>query len=118
MCRDTPQSATRYWDFDIHEGGGFHLENRMPDGTVYKQWVGYRELKPRVKWVLDWNRERFDAEGKSNDGPHESLVTVEFRDLWDSTEVVLTHEFLPTQELREEVRRGWNGCFDVLERSL
>jgi len=118
MCRDTPQSATRYWDFDIREGGGFHLENRMPDGTVYKQWIGYRELKPPEKLVLDWNWERLDVEGKSDDGPHESLVTVEFRDLWGSTEVVLTHELLPTRELREGVRRGWNGCFDVLERHL
>jgi hypothetical protein len=36
----------------------------------------------------------------------------------DAAEVVLTHEFLPTEELREGVRRGWNGCIDMLERSL
>jgi uncharacterized protein YndB with AHSA1/START domain len=71
-----------------------------------------------MKLVLNWNWERFDAEGKSGDGPHETLVTVEFRDLGDSTEVVLTHELLPTRELREGVRRGWNGCFDALERLL
>jgi uncharacterized protein YndB with AHSA1/START domain len=118
MCRDNPQSATRYWDFDIREGGGFHLENRMPSGIVYKQWIGYRELKPPMKLVLNWNWEHFGAEGKSGDGPHETLVTVEFRDLGDSTEVVLTHELLPTRELREGVRRGWNGCFDALERLL
>jgi len=118
MCRDTPQSTTRYWDFDIREGGGFHLENRMPDGTVYRQWIGYRELKPPVRLVLDWNWERFDAQGRRNAGPHESLVTVEFRDLWGSTEVILTHELLPTQEMREGVRRGWKGCFDLLERCL
>ena len=118
MCRDPSQSTTRYWDFDIREGGGFHLENRMRDLTVYKQWIGYRELKPPVKLVLDWNWERLDSNNKSEDGPHESLVTVEFRDLWGSTEVVLTHELLPTRELREGVRRGWNGCFDVLERYL
>ena len=81
MCRDTPQSAMRYWDFDIREGGGFHLENRMPDGTIYKQWIGYRELKPPEKLVLAWNWERLDSNNKSEDGPHESLVTVEFRDL-------------------------------------
>ena len=118
MCRDPSQSTTRYWDFDIREGGGFHLENRMRDGTVYKQWIGYRELKPAGKLVLDWNWERFDANNKSDEGPHESLVMVEFRDLWGSTEVVLTHELLPTRELRERMRRGWNGCFDVLERHL
>jgi uncharacterized protein YndB with AHSA1/START domain len=118
MCRDSPQSATRYWDFDIREGGRFHLENRIPNGVVYKQWIGYRELKPPMKLVLDWNWERFDAEGKSDGGLHETRVTVEFRDLGDSTEVVLIHELLPTQELREGVRRGWNGCFDMLERYL
>ena len=37
MCRDSPQSATQYWDFDVREGGGFHLENRLPNGTIYKQ---------------------------------------------------------------------------------
>jgi uncharacterized protein YndB with AHSA1/START domain len=118
MCRDSPQSATWYWDFDIREGGGFHLENRLANGIVYKQWIGYRELKPPLKLVLDWKWERFDPQGKRDDGPHESLVTVEFRDLGDSTEVVLTHELLPTEELREGVRRGWNGCFDMLERCL
>ena len=116
MCRDTPQRATRYWDFDIREGGGFHLENRLPDGTVYKQWIGYREMRPPLKLVLDWSWERLDSEGKRDDGPHESLVTVEFRDLGNSTEVVLTHELLPTPELREGVRKGWNGCFDMLEQ--
>ena len=90
----------------------------MPDGIVYKQWIGYRELKPPKKLVLAWNWERFDAKGQSDGGPDESLVTVEFRDLGDSTEVVLTHEFLPAQELRGGVRRGWKGCFNVLERNL
>ena len=118
MCRDSPQSATRYWNFDIREGGGFHLENRLPDGTVYKGWIGYRELKSPTKLVLDWNWERFDPEGKRDDGPHETLVTVELRDLGDSTEVVLTHELLPTKEVSEGVRKGWNGCFDMLERCL
>jgi uncharacterized protein YndB with AHSA1/START domain/DNA-binding transcriptional ArsR family regulator len=118
MCRDNPQSSTRYWDFDIREGGGFHLENRMPDGTIYKQWIGYRVLKPPEKLALDWSWERFNPQGKRDEGPHESLVTVEFRELWNSTEVVLTHELLPTEELREGVRKGWNGCFDMLERCL
>jgi len=118
MCRDAPQSATRYWDFDIREGGGFHLENRIPNGLVYKQWIGYREVKPPMKLVLDWNWERFDAQGKRDEGPHQSLVTVEFQDRGDSTEVILTHELLPTHELREGVRKGWNGCFDMLDRNL
>jgi len=116
MCRNAPQSSTQYWDFDIREGGGFRLENRLPNGIVFKQWIGYRELKPPAKLVLNWNWERFNPQGERDEGPLESLVTVEFRDLGDSTEVVLTHELLPTQELREGVRKGWNACFDLLER--
>ena len=90
----------------------------MRDGTVYKQWIGYRELKPPVKLVLDWNWERFDAQGKGDEGPRERLVTVEFLDRADSAEVVLTHELLPTQETRERMRKGWNCCFDGLERAM
>lgn len=118
MCRDSPQSLTSYSDFDVREAGGFRLENRLSDGTVYKQWIGYRELSPPLKLVLDWKWERFDATGKRDEGPYESLVTVEFQDRGNSTEVVLTHELLPTEELREGVHRGWNGCLDMLGRCL
>ena len=44
----------------------------------------------------------------------EMLVTVEFRDMGGSTEVVLTHEYHPDQHSRDEHAKGWAGCLTQL----
>ncbi len=48
----------------------------------------------------------------------ETLVTVEFLDREGSTEVVLTHEFLPTEKARGDHKKGWHGCLDRLARAV
>lgn len=48
----------------------------------------------------------------------ETLVTVEFFERGDATEVVLTHELAPAAGPREGYDKGWNGCFDVLASVL
>ena len=46
----------------------------------------------------------------------ETLVTVEFNDLGDSTEVVLTHQGFPAEAARDGHGAGWIGCLNQLER--
>ena len=43
-------------------------------------------------------------------------MTVEFREQGNNnnTEVVLTHQFFPSQEARDEHSKGWGGTFDKL----
>ena len=48
----------------------------------------------------------------------ESLVMVEFVERGDQTEVVLTHELTPNSGPREGYDKGWNGCFDLLEKVI
>jgi len=48
----------------------------------------------------------------------ETLVTVEFRDLGKSTQVVLTHELFPTRKARDDHDKGWNGCLDRLAEAV
>ena len=48
----------------------------------------------------------------------DSLVTVEFREEADNTEVVLTHEYFPSQEARDEHSKGWGGTFDKLALAI
>jgi uncharacterized protein YndB with AHSA1/START domain len=43
-------------------------------------------------------------------------VTVEFHDLGDQTELVLTHEQLASAESRDNHEGGWNGALDKLAR--
>jgi hypothetical protein len=41
---------------------------------------------------------------------------VTFTPRGDSTEVVVVHEDIPAEPVRESHERGWQGCLDGLER--
>ena len=68
----------------------------------------YLEIKPPEKLVFTWN----------SPAVQNTRVTVELKDLGDSTEIWLTHELLPTEEARKSHEGGWNGCMVKLERLL
>ena len=51
-------------------------------------------------------------------GPEETLVTVEFRDLGDMTEMVLTHERFLSVQSRDQNQHGWTSTFVCLEQAL
>ncbi len=56
------------------------------------------------------------------DGPAtnhvETLVTVELTPLGDETELVLTHERLPTQAMREGHTKGWGQILDHMAEEI
>jgi len=45
-------------------------------------------------------------------------VVLEFVDLGDATEIILTHSYLPTEKDRKEHNDGWMGCLAHLETIL
>ncbi len=118
MCRDHPNNSTRYIEFDFRPGGRSRMEIRVPDGHVYRQSVTYREVKPPERLVFTWAWERFSDSGEKVEEQDETLVTVEFLERGNSTEVVLTHELFRDTEQRDRHNKGWNGCFDVLANVL
>ncbi|MGH2730469.1 MAG: SRPBCC family protein, partial [Actinomycetota bacterium] len=65
----------------------------------------------RLVYTFKWEREL-----PFPDGPYTkpSRVTVEFRDIGDDTEIVLTHEGFPSNELRDFHLGGWESSFDRL----
>ncbi len=118
MCRDNPENSPRYIEFDVRPGGTNRMEIRTADGHVYHQRVTFREVKPPEKLVFTWAWERFSASGEKDEQSDETLVTVEFHERGNSTEVILTHEFFRDADERDRHSTGWNGCFDVLQRYL
>jgi len=76
----------------------------------YVAYGTYREILPPEKLVYTWSWEGQD--------PMETLVTVEFREVGDSTEVELTHERFPNAEERDKHNEGWVGCLDQLSKLL
>lgn len=104
---------------DLRVGGAY--ENEMThkprnseggcgaeEGSVNLHTGEYLEIIPPEKIVFTWNSAIVTN----------SIVTVELKDLGDSTEVWITHDRLETQELRDMHTFGWEGCVENLQAFL
>jgi uncharacterized protein YndB with AHSA1/START domain len=98
-------------ELEFKVGGKYCLEMHHKDGNIHRVGGTYREIMPPEKLVFTWRWET----GPDN---QESLVTLEFRDLGPSTEILLTHEHLPNTEQRDRHEHGWNGCLGMLANYL
>ena len=90
---------------DPRVGGRFRLCMHGPEKEC--EITGeYVEVDPPRRLAFTWS------------GPptnnHMTLVTVELRPLRDTTELTLTHERLPTSQIREGHVAGWANVFDHL----
>ena len=94
-------------ELDLRVGGKYRLEMHHKGGNVHRVAGTYQEIHPPEKVVFTWK-----WDGRTD--PVDSLVTIEFHDLGDSTEVILTHEQLPTVEERDKHAHGWTGCLEQL----
>ena len=95
---------------DLREGGAFLLDMVDPEGGHHTAFGEYREISPphRLVYTWDWKQEDHRV--------GETLVTVEFNAKADGTEVVMTHEKLPSIEMRDSHHEGWSSCLERLER--
>jgi len=95
-------------EVNLRVGGKYRLGMRkLPNGDIFYLSGTYREVRPPEKLVYTWFWENEPELG-------ETLVTVEFRARKTSTEVVVTHELFPNQNIREDHDKGWNSCLDRL----
>lgn len=104
--------STPIAEVDLRVGGAYRIGMKPPDQEDMFIVVGtYREVQPPERLVFTWSWEEGMDVG-------ETLVTVEFRDLGGSTEVVLTHELFPNEQARDKHNEGWSGCLKRLEKIL
>jgi uncharacterized protein YndB with AHSA1/START domain len=118
MCNPEKNNVTRYLEFDLREGGKYLLEVRTPNGSRYLNKGTYEVIQPPEKLVFSWAWEKFDADGNRIGDLSNTRVTVEFLEQDQSTEVVLTHQFLPDTSTYESHQHGWIGCLEVLAQYL
>jgi len=107
----TAEYSTVITRLDLRNGGNYSLEMHHKGGNVSRLAGTYKEVKPPEKLVFTWRWQREDR-------APETLVTVEFHDLGESTEVCLTHTNFTNPEDRNKHNEGWTGCFGVLEEYL
>ncbi len=100
--------VTRIPVLEARPGGRYRIEMET-EGKVHTVVGTYREVKPAEKLVFTW---KWETEPQHGD----TLVTIEFFDHGEKTEVVLTHEKFPSEAARDEHNKGWTGCLDRLEK--
>jgi len=116
-----PAELKRWWarpgftvvdaQVDLRIGGGFRIDTRPDVGNVFSVFGTYREVRPPERLVYTWA-----WQGTRMDGI-ETLVTVDFREAGQDTEVLLTHEGFDTQGDHTAHRDAWIGCLDRLSQA-
>ena len=69
---------------------------KLPDGDIFYLSGTYREVRRPARLVYSW---RSEAEP-------------------ELAEVVVTHELFPSEQVRGDHDKGWNGCLDRLADAL
>lgn len=91
---------------DVRVGGRFRVIMRSPDGTDHDVSGEYREVIPGEKLVFTWAWRR--------EPERESLVTVMLRADAGGTDLLLKHERLFDEAVRDAHRDGWSSSLDRL----
>jgi uncharacterized protein YndB with AHSA1/START domain len=107
----TAEHTTVITRLDLKVGGNYSLEMHHKSGNVHKLSGTYQQIKPPEKLAFTW---RWDTDSPDQ----ETLVSLDFLDLGDATEIVLSHGQFPDAETRDKHNQGWLGCFDQLKTYL
>lgn len=97
---------------DVRVGGKWSVVmNVAAQNRRYHAEGVYREIKrpERLVYTHYW---------LTDHPPVETLITITFEDLGDSTRVVMVHAGFQSMESRDGHFDGWRNCFDQLERLL
>lgn len=95
-------------EIDARVGGKFRLV--MHGGEKDHEMTGeYVEIDPPSRIAFTW---------VSHTAVAGSLVTLEFHDRGEETELVLTHERLPSTDIAGQHEAGWTSILDKLSRRL
>jgi uncharacterized protein YndB with AHSA1/START domain len=98
-------------EVDLRVGGSIRIVMRDPnDGTTAGATGEYQVVDPPRRLVFTW---------VWDDRPHEQqLIELEFFEHDGRTTVLMTNSAIPTDDRLESQERGWQFCYDNLERLL
>ena len=97
---------------DLRVGGAYRIHMLTPEGKTHTAIGRYRVVEPPSRLVYTWDWEEEGAQ------MGDTLVTVEFKEMGEATEIVLTHEKFPNEEARDGHDMGWKSCLNRLEALL
>jgi uncharacterized protein YndB with AHSA1/START domain len=92
-------------EVDLRVGGRYRIANALPDGKTLVIEGEFELVEAPHRLVYTWRA----GEDQT------SRVTVRFEPRGDSTEVIVLHEQIPSERIRDSHEGGWTGCLDGLE---
>jgi uncharacterized protein YndB with AHSA1/START domain len=92
---------------DPRVGGEFEILMQTPRGEIPHTGT-YRKIDRPKRLAFTWNS---DSAGSRN-----SLVTLDFNPAGRGTELVLTHENLPSRQEADNHRKGWTRVLDQMSQ--
>jgi uncharacterized protein YndB with AHSA1/START domain len=108
--------ASPNWDtpvaiVDLRVGGRIRIVMRDPVGGVEHGASGeYRLIERPHRLVFSWT---FDDHPQNH-----QLIELEFSEREGRTSVVMINSGIATDDRRSDQHRGWQACYDNLERAL
>ena len=117
--RPEPGMVVPLATMDLRVGGKFRIQMKKPDGEFFTAVGEFREVQPPERLVYNWDWEKDgsgtefgEVEGKP------SLVTVEFLNRGEQTELVLTHSRLATVGSRDNHAEGWGKIMESFSKAV
>jgi uncharacterized protein YndB with AHSA1/START domain len=117
-----PNELSRWWgpqgfttpsiEFEPRVAAPFRIEMQPPEGDAFHLGGEFREVDPPARLAFTFVWEPSDPDDL------ETLAALSFRDLGESTEVVLEQAPFKTEARRALHRDGWKDSFDRLERLI
>ena len=93
---------------DLRVGGNYEYRLLSPEGVssrILGTFLTVREPEQLIfTWVVENDTERSP----------ETIVTIEFLDLGDETEIVIVHEGFLDLGVRAAHEEGWEGCLEAI----
>jgi uncharacterized protein YndB with AHSA1/START domain len=100
-------------EMDVRQGGTYRIVMLMPDGERYIVTGTYREVRAPERLSMTW---RWTEDNPADE--YDSLLTLEFNEVPDGTELVLKHEQLATVASRDRHADGWGKIMEELSGVL
>ena len=96
-------------EVDLRVGGKYRIAMIPPEGDSWVVVGEYRDVARPERLAFTW---------KWTSGDEESLVTLEFLEVPNGTEISLTHSNLETEDSYNGHKDGWIACLDRLTQYL
>lgn len=104
-------------DVQLSVGGSYDIEICSPDGNLIRHFGEYLEISRPSKLTFTWMLA--DQACKGSEGlAAETIVSIEFKRLDQTTELTLTHEQLPDKEAYDGHKFGWTSSLNSLSSYL